>query len=78
MGKTLWEIFTGEKPRNGGPINDDQKESVTRRSFTATNSEWEHITEMAQKHGLSASRYIRLLILNDMNNGGLSADKEAS
>jgi len=70
---TLWELVTGWKFSRGGPT---ALEPVKRRSFTATDTEYKHIQEMAQKNGLPTARYIRLLVIKDIKDGGMSPQKE--
>lgn len=71
--KTLWEMITGWPSSRGGPSGNDP---VKRRSFTSTDNEWKHAEEMAVKNGMSTSSYIRLLLLKDLKDGGMSAIKE--
>ena len=71
--KTLWEMITGEKFSRGGP---NGGEPVKRRSCTSTDLEWDHVEDMAVKNGMSTAAYVRLLIVKDQMDGGMSVRKE--
>jgi len=71
--KTLWEMVTGWPLVRGGPTGGDP---VVRRSFTASDAEYKHAEDMAVKNGMSTSSYIRLLLLKDLKEGGMSMIKE--
>jgi len=71
--KTLWEMITGTKLSRGGPTGLD---TVKRRSCTTTDPEWLHVEDMAEKNGMSTASYVRLLIIKDLKDGGMSVQKE--
>jgi len=61
--KTLWEKRTGKKMNRGGPTGE---EPVKRRSLTATDEEWQWVEKRAREEGMSASSYLRSLLISDM------------
>jgi hypothetical protein len=72
----IWELFTGSRYRSGGrkSFEDEDRDSVSRRACTATDSEWEYITEQAYRHNISTSAYLRLLIKIDQKVGGITEE----
>ena len=71
----IWEIFTGQRYKTGRLAKGDTRQPVNRRSLTATDEEWEYIEEISSRNGISSSAYIRLLIMIDQTEGGLTPEK---